>query len=133
MRVKGTRVAYSELTKLDSTLDRRTPKSVGYLASNIVNYIKQKAVDRNKKWTLSAVEAYHLITGTCKYCGFKPDWPNNRVGIDRVNNDLGYVSGNCVPCCFTCNSAKGEKTLKEFKNWIGRVYTYQKKKARTKS
>jgi 5-methylcytosine-specific restriction endonuclease McrA len=133
VRNKGQKKGYSELSKLDPTPDTRTPKCTGYLASNIVNYIKQKAVDRNKEWSLSPIEAYYFIIGTCEYCGFKPDWPNNRIGIDRVDSSLGYIPSNCVSCCFTCNSAKGEKTVEEFRDWLRRIHTYQKKKARTKS
>lgn len=28
-------------------------------------------------------------------------------GIDRQDHRLGYVHGNCVPCCSNCNTKKG--------------------------
>lgn len=34
-------------------------------------------------------------------------------GIDRVNNEFGYTMGNCVPCCWECNKAKGSKSITE--------------------
>lgn len=42
-------------------------------------------------------------------------------GIDRVNNDLGYINNNVVSCCKTCNLAKSSLTLIEFKNWINNL------------
>lgn len=111
----------SELTKLDPTPD---PKRRGYLAVNIVNDIKYKAIQRGKNWELTNMDSYKLIISSCYYCGFTPEWPNNRVGIDRKDNQIGYIISNCVPCCFTCNSAKGELTAEEFYTWIKRLYNH---------
>lgn len=35
-------------------------------------------------------------------------------GIDRKNNVVGYTPENCIPCCFVCNKAKGERDMNEF-------------------
>ena len=43
-------------------------------------------------------------------------------GIDRINNSVGYTEKNSVPCCGTCNVAKGQMTLAEFKLWIARIH-----------
>lgn len=110
----------SELSKIDPTPD---PKHRGYLAVNKVNDIKYKAIQRGKVWNLTNIEAYKLIIAECNYCGFKPNWPETRVGIDRVNNEIGYEVANCVSCCFTCNSAKKELSTEEFVAWIKRVYS----------
>ena len=111
----------SDLSKLDSTPD--TKKGCrGYLAVNLVNDIKFKALKRKKEWNLTNIEAYKLIIAQCYYCGFTPNWPANRVGIDRVDSSIGYQPSNCVPCCFTCNSAKGDKTVEEFKKWLQQAY-----------
>lgn len=100
------------------------PGRRGSLAVNIINDIKYKAVKRGKVWNLSHEQAFSLITKACTYCGHQPKWPENRVGIDRVFNDDGYHVDNCVPCCFTCNSAKGELSYEEFKAWIKRAYKH---------
>lgn len=41
----------------------------------------------------------------CYYCGH----PLNEtgIGLDRLDSDRGYVLDNVVPCCGTCNMAKG--------------------------
>ena len=41
-----------------------------------------------------------------------------QVGVDRINNVKGYVSGNCVPCCWDCNRSKSNKSLKEYKEYL---------------
>ena len=44
----------------------------------------------------------------------------NKVGVDRLDNNKGYTSGNCVPCCWDCNRSKSNKTLKEYKEYLQR-------------
>ena len=38
----------------------------------------------------------------CFYCGDRIEG----IGIDRVDNTLGYVNGNLTPCCTFCNTLK---------------------------
>jgi hypothetical protein len=46
----------------------------------------------------------------CYYCnGSIPT-----IGIDRVNNDVGYTVDNIVPCCTRCNLAKRNLSKPEF-------------------
>lgn len=105
------------------------PGRRGSLAVNIINDIKFKAGKRGKSWELTHQEAFDLIKSNCTYCGHKPNWPDSRVGIDRVNNHIGYTPSNTVPCCFTCNSAKGDKTHVEFMDWIEKIYNHMFKRA----
>lgn len=45
--------------------------------------------------------------------------------MDRTNNSLGYTLSNVVPCCKTCNRAKGDKNIEEFLEIIKRIINYQ--------
>jgi len=60
-----------------------------------------------------------LIMSDCYYCGKTVEEVGNagttysklkvkvrKLGIDRVNNNIGYIVGNVVPCCYTCNRVK---------------------------
>jgi hypothetical protein len=38
----------------------------------------------------------------CTYCGDEIE----TIGVDRINNDLGYIEGNTAPCCTRCNLTK---------------------------
>lgn len=106
------------------------PGARGYLAVNIINDIKFKAVKRGKEWKLDHQQAFNLIVSKCDYCDYEPTWPENRVGIDRVDNEIGYTIENCVPCCFTCNSAKGIMSYVEFKAWVERIYKHMFKESK---
>jgi hypothetical protein len=45
-----------------------------------------------------------LVTSPCYYCKHTND--KEAIGIDRINNDIGYTKENCVPACWTCNKMK---------------------------
>lgn len=45
-------------------------------------------------------------------------------GIDRVENTIGYVKENCVPCCHQCNYAKSDHIVEEFVEWLSRISLY---------
>ena len=46
-----------------------------------------------------------LSSGKCHYCG--NDLPESGYSVDRLDNRVGYIAVNCVPCCFSCNARKG--------------------------
>lgn len=73
-------------------------------------------VTKNCDLTRDVIE--QLVTSSCFYCGRPPEIcgsrgaeNSKRMGLDRVNNDVGYVSNNVVPCCFQCNRVKSNHSL----------------------
>lgn len=63
--------------------------------------------------TISFDEFLILTTpNECYWCG--GSLPISRAGLDRMDNTIGYVPGNCVPCCWSCNMMKGTLTGPEF-------------------
>jgi hypothetical protein len=78
---------------------------------------------------ISESEFLNLIFGNCYYCGDAPSTTTlryskkNRNGIDRVNNDIGYETNNCVSCCANCNMAKRQLTKEQFLELIRKIYT----------
>ena len=104
----------------------------GEAAFNDVFYsYRRNAKNRGLVFELNKWQAKSLFSGNCFYCGVKPSNKHSSRGlngdfvfngIDRVNNDKGYVFDNCVTCCETCNKAKLQMTFDEFKAWIDRVY-----------
>lgn len=59
---------------------------------------------RGLKWTLTLKEYTLLITLRCHYC--QGPLPEIGTGLDRVDNDKGYIPTNVVPCCKRCNVVK---------------------------
>jgi hypothetical protein len=116
----------------------KTPK--GFSGLKLVFYrYRNSAKERGLDFTLSMDEVKEITSKDCYYCGEKPwrksgnfkakyheDIKINSTyifnGIDRVNNDMGYVHGNIVPCCKSCNYAKSDMTQEEFRLFINRVF-----------
>ena len=74
-----------------------------------------------------------ITSKDCNYCGSKPSQevrckknsiPYIYNGIDRQNSDIGYIVGNCVPCCKKCNYAKQSMNVDSFVDWIKKVYNH---------
>lgn len=76
-----------------------------------LNYIYY-AEKHNREFTILYNEFLALTSSPCYYCGHLPtNVPN---GIDRKDNNVGYVILNIVSCCWTCNKLKGTLHHNEF-------------------
>lgn len=94
------------------------------------------ATSRNLDFKLTIEEFSKLTTSNCYYCNSEPKitnfvnkkaktirkWTYCLNGIDRIDNNIGYITNNCVPCCSQCNSAKMDYSFPEFKSWINKIY-----------
>jgi hypothetical protein len=75
-----------------------------------------------RAFLLSEKDFTHLLVEACFYCGKAPsrsvklnDGTSYLLGgIDRVDNNRGYLRENVVPCCRTCNLHKAMKTPQAF-------------------
>ena len=97
----------------------------------LINVYKRSAKIRGIEYKLTEKQFANLTQRDCHYCGAKPsnihihkdtngDYIYN--GLDRVNNNKGYIINNVVPCCKRCNRAKRNFTLEDFKDWIEKIY-----------
>lgn len=94
------------------------------------NY-QNAAKARGIPWDLPKDEFRRITQLPCLYCGALPTakFRSHRSsnghysysGVDRVDNTKGYTIGNSVPCCKTCNSAKGTLPVMEFLEWMKRI------------
>lgn len=71
---------------------------------------KRSAKARNINWCLSDEEFNSFWGKPCSYC----DEPINTIGIDRLDNSIGYLFENCTSCCSICNYMKMTFTKTEF-------------------
>lgn len=56
----------------------------------------------------------------CHYCGEEIVG----IGIDRVNNKIGYQVDNIVPCCAWCNKMKLVATKEDFINHCKKIVEF---------
>lgn len=93
------------------------------------NY-KRGAEQRYLDFDLSIEEFQEIINKNCYYCDSEPmqflkkEQARHGIvynGIDRKDNEIGYILENCVPCCKFCNFAKRGDTLENFQAWLERV------------
>lgn len=86
---------------------------------------KFRAKKMGKKFDLTSEQFAKIIQQPCVY---HPEHTRSeiayrgkkylRVGLDRLNNDEGYVIGNVLPACSDCNVARMDKTFDEFLSWL---------------
>jgi len=101
--------------------------------------VKRGADDRGIEFDLTIAQARVLFESDCTYCGSPPllriiernlagmyAWN----GIDRTDSSSGYKAGNVVSCCHTCNFAKLDMSVGEFRAWIDRAYKHQHRRDR---
>ena len=75
--------------------------------NNITYYYKEyvvSAAKRGYEMNLDFDTFSKLVLEECHYCGHKTEGEVN--GIDRVDNSIGYSTGNCVTSCWKCNRLK---------------------------
>jgi len=66
-----------------------------------------------------------IIKKDCWFCGITPIGANG-MGIDRIDNNKGHVSGNIQPCCFVCNGMRSKLTVESFISKVSRIAAYRK-------
>lgn len=97
----------------------------------------QGAKQKGRSFNLTYDEFVALTKKPCEYCGSPPSHkktdPFTKVsilvnGIDRVDNEQGYLVANSVSCCRTCNLAKRQLSVHEFLQWAERIHQHQFRK-----
>lgn len=101
--------------------------------NKIYSSYKSQAKNIKRDFLITLEEFIKLVNENCHYCGETPlklrhianklkEKPLN--GIDRVDNSIGYLIDNCVPCCTTCNFMKKMLTKEDFLNQINKIYKF---------
>lgn len=124
--------AYAESHKADNV--RRTQKyrdankeavyayGRNYNRSQMGSYrtYKGHATQKKREFLLSPEEFTAIIIQPCAYCGEDAE----RIGIDRIDNALGYTKENSAPCCKTCNYMKKNHSVETFLTHITKIYVH---------
>lgn len=93
---------------------------------------REAANKRNIFFDLDKISFKEITTSNCHYCGTEPtlkkyftsknNFPIN--GIDRIDNSIGYIKENSVPCCKTCNFMKLKLGQQEFLDHITKIHNH---------
>lgn len=102
-----------------------------FLKRLIAHYKKSSRV-RGLEWDLCDEYAVSLFESACHYCGAPPSRiivssrgepsPRGVNGIDRLNNNEGYIKENVVSCCSRCNHAKHDLSYEQYIEMIRNTY-----------
>lgn len=127
----------------------------------LMNTYKCAARKTRRNFLLTEEQFISLVNSPCHYCGIpyfstfntyltkngkrNKFQPNGKVtqkymnsitikynGIDRKDNQIGYIFSNCLSCCKTCNFAKKAMPYNDFMAWIKRLIEFNKVDNRTK-
>jgi hypothetical protein len=79
---------------------------------------KNGAKPRNIHFNISFEEFKTFWQQPCHYCGDQIE----TIGLDRIDNNIGYELYNLRPCCTTCNVAKNDQTEEAFEEHIIKLY-----------
>lgn len=73
-------------------------------------YYKANARKRGLEFDLTLEDFEYFWKQPCVYCGGEIQ----TIGLDRIDNDVGYTRENSIPCCSICNSMKSGQSLLAF-------------------
>jgi hypothetical protein len=88
---------------------------------------QRNAKKLGRQFLLTLEDFLFLVASECEYCGRKPEQAGG-MGVDRVDNSLGYLFSNCVSCCEPCNDLKRVMGIKEFLTQVELIAEHQRRK-----
>lgn len=121
-------------TKSCGCLVRDHPRTKNSSFRSLLKKYKHNASIKGLDFALTIKEFAKLTKENCFYCGSRPEtihFHDKKVGavdggyeyngIDRVDNEFGYFSSNCVPCCTKCNRGKRQRSQVSFLQWAKKL------------
>ena len=110
------------------------PSRRGHWARPVFCEARRNSARRGHPFNMTVEQFGELMSQPCHYCGGDPatrqDYSNRpfhkglRNGIDRVDNSVGYVEGNCVPCCKDCNFSKRTRSVTDFLTHVSAIHQH---------
>jgi|WetSurMetagenome_2_1015567.scaffolds.fasta_scaffold132721_3 hypothetical protein len=87
---------------------------------------KRSAIKRKLEWLITENEFQELSYKDCYYCNNKLENRKYSTGaaLDRIDNSIGYIISNVLPCCATCNYLRGDiMTVQETQQVVNLLIT----------
>jgi hypothetical protein len=96
--------------------EKRCLKNRGWLSTSKQRFanLTRGAKQRGLECTITLEEYEKISDGACFYCNWAfGSRPATGHGIDRLDNNKGYIIDNIVPCCWNCNALKQDMLTPE--------------------
>ena len=111
------------------------PSRRGHWATSVWRPARVHSARRGHLFDMTVEQFGEIMLKPCHYCGGAPATPQStmpssahrnglRNGIDRVDSSVGYVEGNCVPCCFKCNRMKSDHSVTDFLAHVSAIHQH---------
>lgn len=121
---------------------KRARKLVGDEANfrQLLRVYKRSARKRGHAFKITPERFRELTKSHCYLCGNPPSReyrhslknprdPYVCNGVDRFDNSKGYVEGNVITCCGSCNALKGTASVEKLLLKVYDIYTHVIKSA----
>lgn len=152
---KGTSDGYRKVCKA-CQYNRRPRKNIKTPIEAVFNTLyrsyKHSARFREIEFSIDYDSFCQLVLEPCYHCGNNPEPYNPYIsgshavsetrkreawivknGIDRLDNNRGYVKDNCVPCCSTCNYSRQDSTVSAWVEHCQRIVNHHRSKNNVKA
>lgn len=131
-RIRASRREYGKSPRMREYM--RSYQRTYYLRPDVRSKRAQKALTVARRYTahLHSAKARGLVNELsrddydtltqqpCRYCGGFSEG-RSHVGVDRIDNAIGYTKPNSIPCCERCNWMKCEMRLVDFLAHVRRI------------
>lgn len=113
-------------------------RKLGTLERNVFRQYKYSVNHRRGglAFDLTIEQFRLLIYGNCFYCECAPSMIKKTKfetaqmnGIDRIDNSIGYLMDNCVPCCTLCNFMKRGLSVASFLDHVKKIAIIHERKS----
>lgn len=108
--------------KIDSKINTKYKNHFIYSENTRYSKFIYEAKMRKINCEISKQTYLNVIKQSCNYC--HNDFINGCRGIDRINSKIGYIYGNIVPCCYSCNIMKNILSVEEFFHHLLKIYKH---------
>ncbi len=92
---------YKKQQKCLITKKAKQNYQIGYIAPQLYENYKYSDKTHQRQFNLTIPFIKSMIINGCSYC--KVSYGEDNIGLDRINNKLGHIIGNVIPCCYKCN------------------------------
>lgn len=101
---------YAKMTKAQKIRKHKWTndyKRNNYKGRSLAKYVAYKEIDKKKGFQFDLTKEFieEKLKQPCMYCG---DLNFNKMGLDRLDNSIGHLKTNVVPCCDECNIARSD-------------------------